>query len=42
MRSQKADVDQGNTHPRLCSAGLKGQTESFVITAQDQSLFTTK
>ena len=42
MRSQKADVDQGNTHPRLCSAGLKGQTESFVITAQDQSLFTAK
>ena len=42
MRSQKADVDQGNTHPRLCSVGLKGQTESFVITTQDQSLFKTK
>ena len=40
MRRQKANVDQGNTHQWLRSAGLKAETESFIMGAQDQSIFT--
>ena len=40
MRSQKADVDQGNTHQWLHNADLKAETEGFIMAAQDQSLFT--
>ena len=38
-RCQKADVDQGNTHQWLLSAGLKAETEGFIMATQDQSLF---
>ena len=31
MRSQKDDVDQGNTHQWLRSAGLKAETEGFIM-----------
>ena len=39
FRCQKADVDLHDTHQRLRSAGLKVETEEFIVTAQDQSLF---
>ena len=35
MRSQKADVDQGNTHQWLRCAGLKAETERFTMAVQD-------
>ena len=38
---KKADVDQENTHQWLCNAGVKAETEGFVMAAQDRSLFTT-
>ena len=40
LRSQKADVDSNDTHQWLRSAGLKAETEGFIMAAQDQSLFT--
>ena len=40
MRTQNADVDQGNTHLWLRSAGLKAETKGFIMAARDQSLFT--
>ena len=39
-RVKKADVDKENTHKWLRSASLKGETEGFIIIAQDQSLAT--
>ena len=35
MRSQKAGIDQGNTHHLLRSAELKAETEGFIMVAQD-------
>ena len=40
LRSQKADVDLHDTHQWLRSAGLKVDTEGFIVAAQDQSHFT--
>ena len=40
LRSQKADVHLHGTHQWLKSAGLKVETEGFIVTARDQSLFT--
>ena len=39
-RVNKADVDKEGTHKWLKSASLKGETEGFIIAAQDQSLAT--
>ena len=39
-RVTKADVDKEGTHKWLKSASLKGETEGFIIAAQDQSLAT--
>ena len=40
LRSKDADIDQLNTHQWLRCAGLKAETEGFIMAAQDQSLFT--
>ncbi|CAH3154490.1 unnamed protein product [Porites evermanni] len=38
QRVKQADVDQDKTHRWLKAAGLKAETEGFIIAAQDQSL----
>ena len=40
LQSQKTDVNLHDTHQWLRRAGFKAETEGFVVTAQDQSLFT--
>ena len=41
QRVKQADVDQDKTHGWLKAAGLKAETEGFIIAAQDKSLATT-
>ena len=36
--SQQADADKANTHQRICSVGLKAETEGFIMAVQDQGL----
>ena len=40
LRSKDADIDQANTHEWLRIAGLKAETQGFIITAQDESIYT--
>ena len=40
QRVKQADVDQDKTHRWLKAAGLREETEGFIIAAQDQSLAT--
>ena len=34
--TKEKDVDQGKTHNWLSTAGVKSETEGFIIAAQDQ------
>jgi len=40
QRVKQAGVDQDKTHRWLKAAGLKAETEGFIIAAQNQSLST--
>ena len=40
LRSDHADVDNTATHQWLSSSRLKGETEGFILAAQDQSIST--
>ena len=42
QRVKQADVDQDKTHKWLKAAGLKAETEGFIIAAQDQSPVTSR
>ena len=39
LRSKDADIDRTNIHQWLRCSGLKAETEGFVMTAPDQSLY---
>ena len=38
LRTDHADVDKATTHQWLSSSSLKGETEGFILTTQDQSI----
>ena len=40
LRTNHADVDKATTYQRLSSSSSKGETEAFILAAQDQSLST--
>ena len=40
LRTDNADVDRATTHQWLSSSSLKGETEGFILAAQDKSIST--
>ena len=40
LRTDNADVDKATTHQWLSSSSLKGETEGFILAAQDKSIST--
>ena len=42
LRTDSGDVDRTTTHQWFSSSSLKGETEGFILAAQDQSLATSK